>query len=56
MTDSDSQILNLRSADPFGDASGLGSLNDDKKKNEDNLGQGLIHIRIQVSFYIHLLC
>ena len=51
MTDSESQILNLRSADPFGDVSaGLGSLNDDKKKkNEDNLGQGLIHIRIQVT-------
>lgn len=45
MTSSDSQILNLRSADPFGDASG--GVIDDGNKGEVSLGGGLVHIRIQ---------
>ena len=41
-----SQILNLRSADPFGDVSG--NLDTDiKDKNNVDLGSNLIHIRIQ---------
>ena len=44
MTESQSQILNLRSADPFGDASG--GVNESTENNGE-LSQGLIHIRIQ---------
>ena len=44
MTD-DSQILNLRSADPFGDPSN--GLTDTQRNGDINLGSGLIHIRIQ---------
>jgi translation initiation factor 1 len=43
MTSSDSQILNLRSADPFGDV----SVGVSDEKNEVNIGGGDIHIRIQ---------
>jgi len=44
MTSSDSQILNLRSADPFGDASAGVDL---EKKSDINIGGGTVHIRIQ---------
>ena len=48
MTSSDSQILNLRSADPFGDgSSGINDISGGDNKIELNLGSGLVHIRIQ---------
>ena len=48
MTSSDSQILNLRSADPFGDgSSGINDISGGDNKTELNLGSGLVHIRIQ---------
>ena len=43
MTTQESQILNLRQADPFSDATGV----TDSGNNEVIIGGGLVHIRIQ---------